>query len=231
MVELIFGIFWTIVSVLMLVLAWSAGGLVIAFMLVFVVVGLFLVFTGLKKVLANRATNIYGVETYGIVVDVRPSGTRINDRPVLNADVVIVEESGVTGRYTESIGTSYNKYRVGEYVLVKYHNDDINIINRADISIVPQYIKDKLQSEGYMAGTAPYISAGFIGGYTPGSNGGYLNYNQGYQDFNHGYQNYNQGYQHINQGYQQTWVNGEYQQGAGNNDTIVIDGVEYVKKQ
>jgi hypothetical protein len=112
----------------------------------FVAIGVVLIVVGLKKILVNIATSTKGEETYGIVVDVYPSGTRVNGRPVLNADVEIVESNGMLWRYTEPIGMSY-KYRTGNFVRVKHYNNDINILDRIDGSAVPYNFKERLEAE------------------------------------------------------------------------------------
>ncbi|MBQ4282467.1 MAG: hypothetical protein IJB96_00880 [Lachnospira sp.] len=240
MFELVFGLILTVFSATMLVIVWitSGGGAipVILFILLFVAIGLFVMWRGLKKVIANRATDKNGLPAFGLVIDVRPSGTRINDRDVLNAEVVIVEDTGVTGRYIESIGTSYNNYRVGDYVLVKYYNDDINIIAKADASNVPQEVVERFANEGYFIGQMPYGQAPYMSygqdpymanGQTPYMpNGQFMqNYGGGYQQgFNNGV------YQEYSNGYQQNFNNG-YSGNNNTDDTIVVDGVEYVRKK
>ncbi len=254
MFEIMFGLIWTAISLLIFIVMLSTGSVFgILFMLIFVAIGLFVLWTGVKKLKANKDTDIHGVETYGIVVDIRPSGSSVNGRDILNADVVIVEETGVTGRYTESIGTSYNKYRIGEYVFVKYYNDDINIINKAEATIVPEHIKEKLASEGYIGGQVPYMQDGYMGGQVPymqnGYMGGQMPYMQnGYMGGQMPYaQNNYMGGQapYMQNGYMdgqmpmydssndpryQVYNNG-IPQNTGAQDTVVIDGVEYVKKQ
>lgn len=180
MFELIFGIFWTAFSSVF-VLAMNGEGaeevpfFAHAMIWLFVAIGVVLIVVGLRKILANIATSTKGEETYGIVVDVYPSGTRVNGRPVLNADVEIVESNGMIGRYTESIGMSH-KYRVGDFVEVKYYNNDINILGRAADSEVPYDHRERLIAESGIGASHEY-SGTFNQRYDNGSYG--YKYNAG----------------------------------------------------
>lgn len=202
MFELIFGLFWTAFSCFFAFMFYGGTGGDISvngqyvtqeafngmlgpkiFIGVFILIGVVMIVIGLKKILTNAATSMKGVESYGTIVDIYPSGTRVNGRPVLNADVVIVEYTGVTGRYTESIGMDYNKYRIGEYVKVKHYNKDINIIEKASEYQLPYDIKEKLDFETGMSGP------------------------------------------------RDAWNENGYGYGRNDSpDTIVVDGVEYVRK-
>ena len=167
MFELIFGLVWTAVSSLFAFLMYGTGnsGTIMVngepmshaefnellwpklFIGLFILVGICLIFIGIKKFLANLATETKGYETYGIVMDIYPSGSSVNGRPILNADFIIVEENGETGTYTESIGMDRNKYKIGNWAKLKYYNKDINILEKTDVYSVPHNIKTRIENE------------------------------------------------------------------------------------
>jgi hypothetical protein len=167
MFELIFGLFWTAITVT-IALAFFGGDpnriiyvndvptprsefakepFFICFFAIFFIVGIAMIVIGVRKIMQNAATAAVGAETYGVVIDVYPSGSSVNGRPILNADVIIVEENGITGRYTESIGMDYNKYKPGQFVKVKHYKKDINILEKVEPHTVPYHIKDKIDAE------------------------------------------------------------------------------------
>lgn len=115
------------------------------FLGVFLVIGIVMIVIGIRKIWCNSTTARYGRETHGIVIDVYPSGSRINGRPILNASVAIIEEDGSIGEYVESIGMSYTKYRPGYFVKVKHYNGDINILETVEPGMVPYGLKEKLE--------------------------------------------------------------------------------------
>ena len=146
MFELIFGAFWTLITAIVSG-AFLFGGAIsdgempviffICFFGLFWAIGLFMLFKGLKKILANTATSMRGTETYGIILDIHPNGNSVNGRPQLVADVLVVTENDEVNRYTEVIGFDWNKYDVGQYLKVKHYKNDINIIEEMHKSQIP----------------------------------------------------------------------------------------------
>ena len=160
---LIFGIIWTVFSGLMGVLVLVSPGTMtvngvevsrndtgamlvpILFIGLFVLIGIILIAVGLKKVLRDIATSKNGIETYGVVIDISETGTRVNGSPELKAIVMAITEYGQMERFEEIIGFDYNKYSYGEYLKVKQYKDDINIIEKIDESIIPYNQLEKLE--------------------------------------------------------------------------------------
>lgn len=209
-----------IMTVFALVIIFFALGLgvfdalpLIGVMGLLLVIGIYLIVRGGRQLVKDYKSKNFGDEVYGMVAQICPSGTKINDRPVLNAEVVIVETSGVIGKYVETIGTDCYKYRKGDFLLVSHYEDDINIISKVDGDIVPENIKNKIMSSGYVFNYIEDIPPMYGAGFNQGYGGVYQNYNQGY---NQGYQNYNQG---------------NYNQPNGQNESVYIDGVEYVNDE
>ena len=170
MFELFFGLIWTAISIFMAFMFYgNSGGTITVngiptsqedfnamlgpklFLGVFILVGVIMIVLGLRKIIRNIATSTHGREIYGLIVDVCPSGTTVNGRPQLQADVLIVEEDASIGRYSEAIGFDWNKYRHGDFVKLKHYRKDINILEKANEYSVPLYIKDVLEQEAKMS--------------------------------------------------------------------------------
>ncbi len=218
MFELVFGLIWTAFSLLFVVIAFSAGGIsalpVLGIMGIFIAVGVFLIVRGGKQVVKDYKTKKNGDEVYGMVIEICPSGASVNDRPIMNADVVIAEVHGGVGVYTDTIGTDRNKYRIGDFLIVKHYDDDINIVSRVDEDMVPEDIRIRIMTSGYVQNYIEQVPPMYGADFNQRYGGAYQNYNQGY---NQGYQNYNQGY-----------GAGGYNQPGGQSGNVIIDGVEYV---
>lgn len=163
MFEIFFGLIWTAIS-LFICLAFYAGsgGVTVngvwvpqeefnvmlwpkLFMGVFIVIGVVIFCTGVKKVIKNAMTSKRGDEVFGLIVDMVPSGTYINDIPVLNAKVVVVTLSGEVRTFLEEVGTN-PMYDIGQYVFAKHLNDDINLTGYADGNVIPESIRTSLDN-------------------------------------------------------------------------------------
>ena len=83
------------------------------------------------------ATSAVGKEAYGVILDIHPNGCSVNGRPQLVADVLVALDKYSVNRYTEVIGFDWNKYEVGQYLEVKHHKNDINILGEAHKAQIP----------------------------------------------------------------------------------------------
>lgn len=152
MFELCFGLIWIVFSSIAIGAVFSIPKserpiAAIVMIVVFLIIGIVIMAIGIKKLVSNMLTAVKGIETYGIIMDIYPSGASVNGKNIMNADVIIIEEDGNRGRYTESIGTGGNKYNTGDYVKVKYYKNDINIIDRVQKEEIPYYTLEKLSIE------------------------------------------------------------------------------------
>ena len=161
MSHLIFGIVWTVISGFVAVIMYSGDAAVRVngefvsqevfnemlwpklFIGLFLSIGIAMILVGLKKILTNLLTKIKGVETYGLVIDIARSGTYVNGRPELMA-FILVPVNDEVNRYSEIIGFDWNRYRVGDFVLVKHYKNDVNIIRRVNGNTVPYHIQQML---------------------------------------------------------------------------------------
>lgn len=166
MFELIFGLIWTVASVLCAVMMYGNHEMTIMindevvsraefnsllwpklFIGAFIVIGIVFLIIGLKKLMTNALTATVGTLAYGLIVDIYPSDCYVNDNPVLNADVLVVDKNDVLKLHTESIGLDYDKYNTGDFVQVKYYKNDVNIICLSHPKEIPEHIRIKLNDK------------------------------------------------------------------------------------
>lgn len=171
MFELIFGGFWTLFTAFMTFAFYggfgggtiSVNGVPVSqaefnamlwpklFFAIFWIVGLSMLFKGLKKLFANVATSSLGEETIGYVADIIDSGCYVNGNPVWNAKITFIDNTNKIKTVTESIGMNYDKYPLGTYVTIKYHKDDINILEEAMEHEAPirlrEYVGERYQDK------------------------------------------------------------------------------------
>ncbi len=235
MFKLLFGIIWTVLCVVILIAMQGAetkgdgeASIVVIVLVVFIIVGVFLILMALKKIIADMKTSIKGFETYAIVTGIGTTGTRINNNPVYKVETVVIEENGLTGIYSEEMGMNYNKYRVGEYLRVKHYDADINILGKVNVRDVPPQVREKLECESGlaigMAGTYGYMGDMGAGYGRPVSSGYEEAFGANYvEEVDNGYVGA------MGNGYGNTMDSG-YDYGQGVGETVIIDGVEYVRK-
>ena len=139
MFELIFGIIWTIITAFITFAFYGTTGDVTVngslvsheefsamlwpklFFGIFWLVGFFMLFRGLRKIIRDTSTNIKGEECFGKVCDIYNSGSYVNGRPELKADILVyIDSIQETKIVSEIIGFNMYKYRIGSYVKLKY---------------------------------------------------------------------------------------------------------------
>lgn len=104
-------------------------------------IGIIMMFIGLKQIIRNMKTNIYGITCFGKILDIYSTGVKINGRTVYNASVLIyIENEGITKIINEKIDYK-NRFFKGYYVTVKYYNNDINFVDfLEDERNIPQQV-------------------------------------------------------------------------------------------
>lgn len=165
MFEFIFGLIWTLFMVLF---TWgfyfsngniSVNGQMVTqdefnamifpkvFIGLFWIVGIALMFFGLKKIIRNIKTSKNGIECLGKIIKIYPSGTYINGRPELKADfaVYLVMENKVEV-ISEIIGMNEYKFPRGAWFKLKYYEGDINVGDMIREDEVPLNIVDMIDS-------------------------------------------------------------------------------------
>lgn len=165
MFELIFGSFWTLFTAFMTFMFYGdTGGTITVngvatsqaefnamlwpklFFGLFWLIGLFMIFLGLKKLFTNYQTKIKGVEKDGYVVDVEDSGVRVNGRIYYDAKIVIQEDDYSYGTYKDSVGPDFEKYPIGSYVRVKHYKKDINILESISEYNISESLKEYVET-------------------------------------------------------------------------------------
>ena len=151
----LFGLAWTAIVALLfyifyISLAEQRGGagmspFLILFFIIFAVIGLSMLISGLKKIIKNIKTKKHGIKCYGIVSGIRNTGSYANGNPEYKAILNIVNpETNQLETIEEIIGFDYNKYPINSYVLCKYYQGDINFENLISGDEIPGDIKKYL---------------------------------------------------------------------------------------
>lgn len=102
----------------------------------FWIIGLVMLFLGIRKIYRNIRTATHGVETYGVIIDITATNMRVNNHPIMQAEVAVVQD-GKIEMHSERIGTGGYKYKIGSYLLLKCYKNDINMLRQVERSQVP----------------------------------------------------------------------------------------------
>lgn len=101
----------------------------------------------LRRITIDRKTDQHGTEAYGVIADISPSGLRVNGVPQLTAHVLVLQENGSVLELSESIGNNRNRYCTGDFVRVKYLEEDVNILHTIDRETLPPALVQLLNKE------------------------------------------------------------------------------------
>lgn len=107
----------------------------------FLLIGLWMLFSGVKEQIIKTKTDIHGKESYGLITDIIPTGTYVRGRPELKADILVVTEDNQIKTFTKIIGFHPIRYSVGTYVSVKCYGNNINIVNPVLLKDIPETIR------------------------------------------------------------------------------------------
>lgn len=140
--ELIFGIIWTAVSLILgivLGLLFYVSGdeddILFAFVIValILIIGLVMIFLGLKKHITDKKTDKFGEVCYGRIKQIYNDNVVVNGRLELKAKVkVYIPSYDIVVDAEEIVGYDKPAYSNGEYVKVKYYIGDINFISKIE---------------------------------------------------------------------------------------------------
>ena len=115
------------------------------FFTIFELVGLYLLISGLITIIKDKKTKKHGIECYGIIRDIKKTGTSVNNRPEYKAIVDFVNpETYELETLEEIVGFDYTKYYINSYVLCKYYKGDINLEERIYENNIPESMKKML---------------------------------------------------------------------------------------
>lgn len=157
MFKFLFGLVWTafvtpIFIMCLVVPGEQRGGVdmspsLFIFFILFESIGFYMLISGLKKIVKDNKTKRYGMQCYGIISEIRETGSYVNNNPEYKATLYILNpETNQVETIEEIIGFDYNKYPINSYVLCKYYQGDINLENIISENEVPGGIKTYLVS-------------------------------------------------------------------------------------
>ena len=117
----------------------------------FPIIGIIMIIKGARHVVIDRKTDLYGTESYAVITDILDSGVRFDSRrgtggtPMLNAYLRIISKDGSVLYMTETIDNNPMHLMSGDFVLVKYTDKDVNILQRVERYSLPSEIADRLE--------------------------------------------------------------------------------------
>lgn len=126
--------------------------LIIGALSIFAIIGVYLTINGIKEVAKNKKTNSLGEEGFGFIITTEPSGTIVNGVPLLNAKILVLKKDFSFQEFVEFLENDSYKYSPGEYVKVKYFENDANILGKVDKNSVSYRLTDYV-NEHYKAYT------------------------------------------------------------------------------
>ena len=155
MFKFLFGLVWTAFVTPIFIMCLVAPGeqrngadmdpFLFIFFIVFEVIGLYMLISGLRQIIKDRKTKKHGIKCYGIVRDIQTTGSYVNDKPEYKAILDFVNpETNQLETIEEILGFDYNKYPIDSYVLCKYYQGDINLENLVSENEIPGDIKKHL---------------------------------------------------------------------------------------
>lgn len=110
-------------------------------------IGIFIFTRGLKKIIKDRKTQKYGTHCYGVISDIVQTGASVNGNPEYKAVIDFVNpNTQQLDTLEEIVGFNYNKYHINSYVLCKYYEGDVNIIDQISDAQVPEEYKNMLSA-------------------------------------------------------------------------------------
>lgn len=157
MFEVIFGIIWLLITGVVTFAFYCSGtpvtvnGTLVShdvfsamllpkiFLGIFWIIGFWVLFKGLKRIIKDYLTEKNGEICYGIIRNISQTGASVNGIPQLKALLsVYLESTGNMEEIEEIIGLAIpQKYQVGDYVECIYYNGDINIKSAISEEILP----------------------------------------------------------------------------------------------
>ena len=121
-------------------------------------IGVYLIVIGLKEIRTDQKTKQYGKYVYGRILDFVPTGSSINGIPELKAVIsAYIPSTREVKEFRETIGFGNNSYNIGDYLVLKHYEDDVNIIQHAVESKIPIDVIEKLDSKISVSEDKSYV--------------------------------------------------------------------------
>lgn len=152
MFELLFGIIWTLICMpfMFIMLSGSENINFLACLMIwaFFGIGIAFIIAGIRKILRNINTDKNGEECFGKVIEVEDTGAKVNGNKIYKAFVALyINSENRVAIISEEVGFNPLKYRIGEYVLVKYYQNDINFVKNIYENEIPESIRTELDDQ------------------------------------------------------------------------------------
>ena len=153
MASLVVGIILSLFLFAFCLVIFTAGGnsifnfvTLLPMMLFFWAIAIVFIVKGVKKVNANKRTEMHGEDTFGFLLKIKESGLYVNNTPELEGTfLVYVSSLNKVVEITETIGFDDSRYRISPYVRLKYFEGDINIEDILIEEMVPEYIRKRFE--------------------------------------------------------------------------------------
>ena len=153
MFKFLFGLVWTAfvtpLFIILLVIPGEQKNSVVmslflfSFFILFEVIGLYMLISGLRQIIKDRKTKKRGIKCYGIVNDILITGSFVNGYPEYKVVLDFVNpETKKLETIEEIIGFDYYKYPIDSIVLGKYYKGDINLEDVISENEIPEDIKE-----------------------------------------------------------------------------------------
>ncbi len=142
MFDIIFGIIWNVFVTIIYLSLKSEGRvntLTTVAVVIFWVVGISTIISGIKGIMKKSMINKIGFLTYGVIMTITPG--RRGEREML-AHIDVVREDGSLKRFSAKLEP--NIYRVGDFVSVKYYKNSLNVISLEAPENIPASVREKL---------------------------------------------------------------------------------------
>lgn len=162
--ELIFGIIWTCIAfvigfALLLVMNFdgdSGADMVmgLAIVTLLLIVGLLMIFLGLKRYITDNRTERFGEVCFGRIKEIYSDKVEFDGSKELKAKVkVYIPSYNIVVDAEEIIGYDDSDYEAGDYVKVKYYIGDINFVSKIEAPMdLPEkarhLLEDRVSSSG-----------------------------------------------------------------------------------
>ena len=145
-----FGLAWiTIVSFLaLMIFPFVKGNPIMVFLpilelCVLEAIGIYILVKGLKPVIADKKTSQNGENIYGKIINIYGTGFVANDKAELKAEIkAYIPSYGTTRVFYELIGFNEKNYEVGQYLVLKYYKNDVNICMPINKSKIPTNVME-----------------------------------------------------------------------------------------
>lgn len=99
------------------------------FLMIFEVIGLVFLFSGIKQVVIDKKTDKYGNMTYGQIIHIYGTGSEYNGKEELQAEILVyLPTENKTKKINEIIGFPPLEYNVGDFVQLKIYENDVNVV-------------------------------------------------------------------------------------------------------